>query len=581
MTQDISKIVKHYQCDKTRLIDMLWDIQRAQGYISDQAVAGLATSLNMSAGDIRETLSFYHFFIDKPSGKFKIYLANTVIAKMKRYQEVRAALELATGASFGATDASGTFTLQETNCIGLSDQEPAILINDVAFTQLTATKVAKIISHLKAGKPIADIATPVQANIQQSGPILLQQNIDYKAVLARCKTMTPDAVIGMIEASGLRGRGGAGFPTALKWRFCQQAEGSTKHIICNADEGEPGTFKDRVLLSESPKDVFIGMAINAHATGASNGILYLRVEYYYLRDVLETALQELRNDGLLGIDFDIRIQFGAGAYICGEETAMIESCEGKRGTPRLKPPFPVQQGYLGQPTSINNVETLACVTRIMEKGAVWFKSYGTATSSGTRLLSVSGDCSYPGIYEIEWGITLNQVLTLVGANKAKAVQVSGPAGDCLSVIKDGDRQLAFEDISCNGSLMIFDQSRDLLAIIRDFMQFFVDESCGICTPCRVGNVDLLAKVDRLIAGQAGQQDLDQMISWSKMISSTSRCGLGNTSPRPILTSLNKFPEIYQQKLVKQQGTLLASFDPHSALREHDAAYQKLTGGQTP
>jgi [NiFe] hydrogenase diaphorase moiety large subunit len=253
---------------------------------------------------------------------------------------------------------------------------------------------------------------------------------------------------------------------------------------------------------------------------------------------------------------------------------LIESCEGKRGTPRIKPPYPIQQGYLGKPTCVNNVETFAAVGRILEEGEKWFSAMGTDESTGSRLLSVSGDCEYPGIYEIEWGITLNQVLQMVGAKHAKAVQISGPSGECLSVVQDGERTFCYSDLSCNGSLMIFNESRDLLAIVKHFMEFFVDESCGICVPCRAGGVDLLHKVERIIDGRGCQQDLDEIVSWGKLLK-TSRCGLGTTAPKPILTTLEKFPEIYQQKLVQQKGPLLPSFNIEQALSSYEQAHKML------
>jgi [NiFe] hydrogenase diaphorase moiety large subunit len=320
---------------------------------------------------------------------------------------------------------------------------------------------------------------------------------------------TPEQIHEEISESGLRGRGGAGFPTGLKWQLCRTARGDRKHVICNADEGEPGTFKDRVLLTRVPKQVFFGMVACAYAIGGSNGIVYLRAEYAYLRDYLEAQLQEMRDQGLLGdnilgrrgFNFDIRIQLGAGSYVCGEESALIESLEGKRGTPRLKPPFPAQAGYLGEPTCIDNVESFATITAVLDEGAQWFASLGTPDSRGTRLLSVAGDCARPGIYEIEFGVTLQHVLDLVGANDAWAVQVSGPSGECVSAKADAMRTIAFEDLPCNGSLTIFDHERDLLRIVREYMHFFVEESCGICTPCRVGNVDLRNKVEMIMEGK--------------------------------------------------------------------------------
>lgn len=539
MNKKIHALLKHYDSDKTRLMDILWDIQNQQGYISEEAIASLAEGLNMSRDDVRETLSFYHFFKDKSFGKHKVYLCNTVIAKMGNYDEVRTALEQEIGTSFGHVDDSGMFGLGDANCIGLSDQEPAMMVDQVVFTDLTAEKVKAIISQLKQGKTAVEIANPDSAdskdiayvnamaaeNIRTESKVMFKADRDYKAILQTCLNQLPEQVIITITEANLRGRGGAGFPTGLKWKMGRDAEGKEKYVICNADEGEPGTFKDRVLLSRSPKDVLLGMIAAAYAIGSRHGIIYLRCEYWYLKDYLQQQIQDFRNDGLLGeqilgtdFEFDIRIQMGAGAYVCGDETALIESCEGKRGTPRVKPPYPIQQGYLGMPTSVNNVETLAIASRIIEEGSAWFTAMGTDESTGTRLLSVSGDCDQPGIYEIEWGTTLNAVLEMVGAKNPKAIQISGPAGDCLSVAKDGERLFCYSDLSCNGSLMIFDESRDLLNIVRDFMEFFAEESCGICTPCRAGGVDLLHKVERIIDGRGCQQDLDEVINWGTAFS---------------------------------------------------------------
>ena len=597
MSKDIRTILERYRSDRARLMDILWDVQHLYGHIPDEVLPQLAAELNLSPLDIRETASFYHLFHDKPSGKHRIYLCNSVIAKMNGYQAVHDALERETGVRFGETDPNGMFGLFETPCIGLSDQEPAMLIDKVVFTRLRPGKIADIIAQLKQGRSPAEIANPaglpsddiayvdalVESNVRTKGPVFFRGRTDFKAVLDHCLTLRPEQVIDEIIESKLRGRGGAGFSTGLKWQLCRRALSDTKYVICNADEGEPGTFKDRALLTRSPKEVFIGMAIAAHAIGCRHGIVYLRAEYFYLKDYLERQLQQLRDDGLLGraigvrrdFDFDIRIQMGAGAYICGDESALIESCEGKRGTPRVKPPFPVQQGYLGKPTCVNNVETFAAVSRIMEEGADWFRAMGTPDSAGTRLLSVAGDCSKPGIYEVEWGVTLNEVLAMVGAKEARAVQISGPSGECVSVEKDGERRLAYEDLSCNGAFTIFNRNRDLLDIVKDYMQFFVDESCGICVPCRTGNVDLHRKVEWVIAGKACQKDLDDMVSWGALVRKTSRCGLGATSPKPILTTLEKFPEIYQDKLVRHEGPLLPSFDLDTALGGHEKALKEL------
>ncbi|MDD1780713.1 NAD(P)H-dependent oxidoreductase subunit E [Enterovibrio sp. ZSDZ35] len=602
MSNNVEALLSRYLYRRERLIDMLIAIQETEGFISDSSVNALASGLNLSPLDVRETLSFYHFLHDSPAGKNTIYLADTVIARMKGYDDVKAALEDATGCQFGEVSEDGAFGLYDTQCIGLSDQEPAMLVNGIPFTDLTPDKIKMLIAAFKSGVSPEALANPddhpehslayidglIDANIRQSGPIFFGEPLDIDSVIRDAVTLLPMEVIDATSTSKLRGRGGAGFSAGLKWRLCHDAVGETKYVICNADEGEPGTFKDRVILTKCPEQVFAGMIIAGHAIGAREGILYLRYEYRYLVPYLETTLLSLRERGLLGTGvggnpnyhFDIRIQLGAGAYICGDESALIESCEGKRGTPRVKPPFPVHQGFKGCPTAVNNVETLANVARIFEQGARWYEAMGTAESAGTRLISVSGDVEKPGVYEIEWGVTLKDVLELVGAKNPRVAQISGPSGECVSVAKDENRVFSYNDLSCNGSLMVFSYERNLLDIVRQFIHFFVEESCGICTPCRAGNVELYNKVSLIIEGRAVEQDLDEIFEWSKIIRGASRCGLGTTSPKPILTSLQAFPEEYKQKLVEQNGPLLASFDLNAALHEFTVATDTLQGTET-
>jgi [NiFe] hydrogenase diaphorase moiety large subunit len=588
MTSDVVTILPWQEPDRAGLLDVLWDVQREFGYISADAAAEIADRLELSVEDVLETATFYHFLHTTPSGRHRIYLSNTVIAKMHGYREVYLALELHTGTRYGGPG-SADFGVFETSCIGSSDHEPAMLIDDVVFTDLTPASVGEIIGGLKRGDSADQIVNPAglphddvayvdaltRTIVHTSGPVFFCGDTDYRALWHRCRGMTPEDVIATISESGLRGRGGAGFPTGNKWKLCRAAPSDEKYIICNADEGEPGTFKDRVLLTYAPKQVFVGMAIAAHGVGARHGILYLRAEYAYLRDYLARQLGELREDGGLGDGFDIRIQLGAGAYICGDESALIESCEGKRGTPRLKPPFPVEHGFLGKPTVVNNVETFAAATRIMQDGAGWFAALGVPGSTGTRLLSVAGDCAAPGVYEVEWGVTLQEVLGLVGADDPRAVQISGPSGEMLSVAADAGRRLAYDDLSCNGSFMVFNHERDLIDIVGDFMQFFVDESCGICVPCRAGNVMLRNKVGLVAAGRAVRSDLDEMVAWGGIVARTSRCGLGATSPNPILSTLTKFPEIYSERLDERDCDLLPSFDAEAALTGYAHAVAEL------
>ncbi|HCQ67020.1 MAG TPA: NADP oxidoreductase [Rhodobacteraceae bacterium] len=592
----VAEVLDRFGSDRTRLMDMLWEVQRARGHISEDAIAALARGLDMSVPDVAETVTFYHFFRTAPFAQHVIYLADTVIARMNGYDEVRAALIAATGADFGVHDGTGQFGLDNAPCIGLSDQEPAMLVDDVVFSGLTPEKVHEIVAQLRSGKSAEELANPnayektsvhyvdavAEAKILKSGPVMFQEGRDYPALVRSIVERTPEEIIREVDASDIRGRGGAGFPAGLKWRLAREAEGAEKYVICNADEGEPGTFKDRALLTHAAKDVLLGMIAAAHTVGSRTGIIYLRAEYWYLKAFLEGQIEAFRAEGLLGsdilgsgLDFEIRIQMGAGAYVCGDETALIESCEGKRGTPRVKPPFPIQHGYLGMPTVVNNVETFALCSQIIDKGGAWFTAMGTEQSSGTRLLSISGDCERPGIYEIEWGITLDEVLKMVGAETAVAVQISGPSGEMLRVDQDRFRKFCYSDLSCNGSLMVFNGSRDLLDIARHFTEFFVNESCGICTPCRSGGVDLLTKIDRVIAGRAVQQDLDDFRLWGKLMMRTSRCGLGTTAPNPILTTLDKFPELYEAKLNDAKSALLASFDMEDAMSAFDSAVDNL------
>jgi [NiFe] hydrogenase diaphorase moiety large subunit len=380
--------------------------------------------------------------------------------------------------------------------------------------------------------------------------------------------------LGRIDASGLRGRGGAGFPTSLKWELAAKSPGDRKYVVCNADEGEPGTFKDRVILTECPDLLFEGMTIAGYAIGGDLGIVYLRGEYAYLNAFLQDVLQRRRAAGLLGgracgkqgFNFDIRIQLGAGAYVCGEETALISSCEGGRGDPKTRPPFPAQKGYMDAPTVVNNVETFCCAARIMEHGPGWFAQMGSKGSPGTKLLSVCGDCRLPGVYEVPFGIKLDAFLRMAGAEDAAAVQVGGPSGQLVGPADFG-RALDYDDLATGGSVMVFGPDRDLLEVVRCFMDFFVEESCGYCTPCRVGNVLLKERLEQIMAGRGEPADLEYLQQLGATVVTASRCGLGQTSPNPILTSLRNFRSIYESRVAENKQGFRSSFDLERALAE--------------
>ncbi len=569
LQHEVSTILEHYQHDKTRLMDILIDIQDENGYIPAEAIDYLSHELNISTVDIRQTVSFYHFFSETPRGKYTIYLNDSAVANMNGRKAVSKTFEKEAGISFGSVTEDGLIGLFNTSCIGMNDQEPAALINGAVFTRLTPFRASEIIRDIRAGKQVEEmfvasygdgnnssefIKAVVNNHIMKRGPVLSDQFKPGEGIKEIVK-MSPEDVIKEVKISNIRGRGGAGFPTGLKWEFCRNAADQTRYIFCNADEGEPGTFKDRVILTEKPFMLFEGMVIAGYAIGAKEGILYLRYEYKYLKKHLENALQKIRKLKLLGknilgkkgFNFDIRIQFGAGAYVCGEESALIESAEGKRGEPRDRPPFPVEKGYLEKPTVVNNVETLCSIVKIIKNGGEWYKNLGTKESTGTKVLSISCDCRYPGIYEVEWGFSVNDILDMVGGDDVQAVQVGGPSGSCIAP-NEFNRTLCYTDLATGGSLIIIGNHRDLLkGIILNFMDFFIDESCGSCTPCRILTVLLRDKLKKIIEGRGVMQDLEDMEDWGKIMKAN-RCGLGLTAANPILTTLKNFKNLYLNKI---------------------------------
>ena len=572
----VGKLVAELGAERSRLLDIVLAIQQRFGHVDDDAVQAIAGGLAIHAVEVEDMVSFYAFFDRQPRGRFRIRVSRTPVSLMQGAGGVVQAFQTELGLSVGGTSADGAFTLEWTSDIGMSDQEPSALINGRVFTLLTPTDVPAIVSALRAGDAsVWQASLPkaqVGSSLMQPGPLLSGSRDDRGAGIRAALALAPERVIEEITASRLRGRGGAGFPTGMKWRLCRKAVGDQHHVVCNADEGEPGTFKDRLLLSEYPDLVFDGMTVAGYAIGARHGLVYLRGEYAYMWDALQAALARRRSLGLLGasvggrdgFDFDIRIQLGAGAYICGEESALIESLEGKRGAPRDRPPFPTERGYLQQPTAVDNVETFACAARIIENGAPWFAGYGTGESTGTKLMSVSGDCARPGVHEVPFGITVNELLDLVGASDAAFVQVGGPSGQSVAP-KDFGRRIAYEDLSTGGSTMIFGPDRDILAIVLQFTEFFAEESCGWCTPCRVGTTLLRQDMEKILAGRATLDDVAATEALANTVMRMSRCGLGQTAPNPILTTMRNFPELYEARL--QPGAFVPRVSLHEALRE--------------
>ncbi|MGQ9649314.1 MAG: NAD(P)H-dependent oxidoreductase subunit E [Phycisphaerae bacterium] len=587
LEQAVREICQACGNDRTRLMDICRAVQNQFGCVSGEAMDLIARECRCPRVEVESVVSFYAFFSDKPKGKIIIRLCDDIVDRLHGYDRVAKALSQELGIAVGQTTSCGGFTLERTPCIGMCDQAPAAMVNDVIVTKLNAASAREMIKELREHMDPRKLVTRlgdghnaddrihamVHNNIRKKGPVIFAP-YETGTGLKKALAMTPAEVIRDVKTARLRGRGGAGFPTGIKWEFTRASQGDRKFVICNGDEGEPGTFKDRVLFTECADMLFEGMTIGGYAIGADTGILYLRGEYAYLKAYLDSVLDERRRKNLLGknilgkndFSFDIRIQMGAGAYICGEETALISSCEGRRGDPKNRPPFPAQKGYLGCPTVVNNVETFCCVSRILDKGAGWFAEMGSKGSPGTKLLSVSGDCKAPGVFEVPFGTCLKDVLELAKAEDPVAVQVGGPSGQLVPA-KDFGRTICYDDLATGGAIIVFHKDRDLLQVVDYYVEFFLEESCGYCTPCRVGNVLLKERIGKLIHGKGEPGDLEYLKELGETMKTMSRCGLGQTAANPVLTSLANFAELYQARIKKHETVFQPTFDIKAAVAD--------------
>jgi len=537
------------------LLHVLHALQQQCLHISPDAVHAVAGQLDLPVSQVQSVVEFYSFFHQTPRGRYHLLFSNCTSCGDLSLMHL---LGKHLGVAAGTTRADGLVSLDQTSCTGMCDFGASLLINGMPITRLDATVIAQIAGLISAETPLTDWPDAwfrVEDNIRSAG-LLLNEDVAPGDALRAALARGEEGTLAEIKQSGLRGRGGAGFGTGLKWQFCREARGTAHYVVCNADEGEPGTFKDRILLHSYADTLFEGMTLCASVIGAKLGFLYLRGEYRYLLPQLQAVLSRRREQKLLGADilgkpgfaFDIEIVVGAGAYICGEESALIESLEGRRGIPRNRPPFPVTSGYLGLPTVVNNVETFVAAAGIALHGSDWLRTVGTAKSAGSKLLSVSGDCLRPGIYEYPFGVSVQQVLDDCGACEVQAVQIGGPSGSLIDPT-EFNRKLCFEDLPTGGSFMVFNTGRDLLNIIVNFAHFFAHESCGFCTPCRVGTTLLKNGLDKIAAGHGTQYDLDEMQRMGALVKRRSHCGLGQTAANPILDGLQHFPQIFEQRLV--------------------------------
>jgi [NiFe] hydrogenase diaphorase moiety large subunit len=564
--QDLAE-TNHYQ--PTRLLHLLREIQARYHHIPSAAIEQLADLLTISRTHIIGVIEFYSFFHLTPRGHYELLVSDSItdhmLGKIPLLDYLSTKLEVAVG----EVRNDGLVSLDNTSCTGMCDQGPAGLINGYALTHLSYARIDQVSDLINQQIPLDKWPTElflVEDNIQKTD-LLLNNPIQIGAALIAMFNRGTQETLAEINLSELRGRGGAGYKTALKWQLCSEHRpahndcvGDTpkqiRYVVCNADEGEPGTFKDRVLLNSYAHQVLEGMTLCAAIIGAEQGFLYLRGEYLFLYEKLQNILKERQEAGLLGqnilnkdLNFDIEICLGAGAYICGEESALIESLEGKMGFPRNRPPYPVTQGYLGKPTVVNNVETFLAAASISVHGGEWFAAIGTEKSKGTKLLSICGDCDRPGIYECPFGTTVQTILNDCGASDVLGIQIGGPSGIFISN-HEFERQLGFEDLATGGSFIIFNNHRNILDIVNNFTHFFAHESCGFCTPCRVGTSLLKNQLTKIIEGHGSAGDVVALEELCQIIKKQSHCGLGQTAANPVLTTLSRYPEIYHQLLKK-------------------------------
>ena len=501
--------------------------------------------------------------------------SNEIVAKLKEYIDV--------------AKLSDRVKVLKTGCFGFCEKGPIVKIlpDNTFYVQVKPEDAAEIVqehvikgrkvnrllyinptskAHVSDAKHMDFYKKQMRVALRNCGfidPTNIEEYIarDGYAAMAKVLTMTQEAVIDEVKKSGLRGRGGGGFPTGLKWEFAYKNQGDQKYVVCNADEGDPGAFMDRSILEGDPHTIVEAMAICGYAIGASKGLVYIRAEYPLAVKRLENAIECARNYGLLGehilgtdFDFDIAIRFGAGAFVCGEETALIHSMEGKRGEPTSKPPFPAVSGYWGKPTNVNNVETFANIPVIFLKGAAWFNKIGTEKSKGTKVFALAGKINNVGLIEVPMGITLREVIYDIGGGikdgkKFKAVQTGGPSGGCLTE-KDLDTPIDFDNLLAKGSMMgsggmiVMDEDDCMPAVAKFYLEFTAEESCGKCTPCRVGTKRLLEILEGIIGGKGTEEDLEQLKVLSETIKDTALCGLGQTAPNPVLSTLRVFESEY-------------------------------------
>ncbi|MGE5464711.1 MAG: NAD(P)H-dependent oxidoreductase subunit E [Syntrophothermus sp.] len=552
-----SAIQEYIPLGRPGLLPALHAAQKVYGWLPEEVAAEVARSLRVPLADVHGVIEFYTMFYNEPVGKKIIRVCTDQACSLKNGKGILEHLCHHHGIQPGETTAGQAVTIEASPCLGLCELAPNALVDDQAETSIDLEK-----NTYDLGRPPSRVYGSLRlltANCGRGETTSLAEYGKY-AAFEKALAMNPSDILAELKASGLVGRGGAAFPTGIKGEGAAAATGERKYVICNADESEPGTFKDRILLLDDPHRTIEGMLIVAYAVGASQGYIYLRGEYPYVLPVLETALKEAREANLLGqhilgshFSFDIELRLGAGAYICGEETALFESIEGKRGFPRVKPPFPTTHGLFGKPTVINNVETLCNVPLLVSMGSAAYRAIGTEKSPGPKLFCVSGDVTQPGLYEVPFGVTLRELLEMAGGvagNKSLQAVLFGGAAGAFATPAHLDVKLTFEDLRAvglplgSGVVMVFDETRDMRQSFKELGHFFAHESCGKCYPCQIGTQRQKEILDRVAAGDALPGDVTRLQDVGWTMTDASLCGLGQTAASAVLSAIKLWPELF-------------------------------------
>jgi NADH-quinone oxidoreductase subunit F len=560
----VERVMARFDYHEDGLLEVLTVVQETYGYLPEALLADVAEKLHLPLSHVYGVATFYDTFTLEPVGETDCMICSGPICSIHGAGELLAETCKQAGvAKPGQTSADGRFSVRPVSCLGLCDQGPAALVNRRAQVNLTVDDVPLLLRGAAQQQFLQVSGQPriLTAPIGRLAPTDLAAHRSQGAFTALQKAlqeMTPEDVIEEVKASRLAGRGGAGFPTGLKWQFARKESAGTKYVVCNFDESEPGTFKDRALMEGNPFRVIEGLILSAYAVGAQQGYIFIRAEYPAATSIVASALEKLYAAGLLGenilgsdFSFDVEIRRNAGAYICGEETALFEAIEGRRGHPRLKPPYPTQSGLFGKPTSINNVETLAVVPSLVLHGGQWFHQWGTAKSTGLKLVCLSGHVKRPGVVELPLGMPIREIIERFGGGfdgQPQALLLGGAAGGFLQV-DNLDTPFTNEDLAQwdvpvgSGAIMVFNQSVDMWQVLESLAHFFVHETCGKCAPCRLGTGQIYNLLNKINSGSGATADVAKLDSLGTMIKRTCVCGLGLTAANPALTYLHHFEGI--------------------------------------